>query len=89
MDVITGIGLGKKCDGRKMPGQKDPSSGKNKFHIISFFRPSIFLPLAETECQRKDELNPKRLLEGCSLFLIAAIETQATLDRGNSLVPLH
>jgi hypothetical protein len=67
----------KKCDGKKMSGPKDQSSGKNAFHIISFFCPSIFSPSLKMECQLKGELNPKRLLEVCSLLFIAAIETQA------------
>jgi hypothetical protein len=58
------MGLGKKCDGGKMPGRKDPSSGKNKFQIISFFCHPFFCPSLKTECQLKGELNPQRLLEG-------------------------
>jgi hypothetical protein len=53
------MGLGKKCDGGKMPGRKDPSSGKNKFQILSFFAHPFFCPSLKTECQLKGELNPK------------------------------
>ena len=85
--LLQGLDRAKKCDGRKMPGQEDQPSGENAFHIISSFCPSIFLPPSlKTEFQLKGELNPKRLLQGCSLLLIAAIETQAAFCEEFSFV---
>jgi hypothetical protein len=62
--LLPALDWAKKCDGKEMPGQKDPSSGKNKFQIISFFAHPFFCPSLKTECQLKDELNHRRPLVG-------------------------